>query len=67
MENIFKIGQKVKYTIPDNCSFKSVAGKIFVAEIILVDMDAREYGVYAEYGQDFVSFDKCELAEDGKH
>lgn len=34
--------------------------KTFTAKVEIIDRDKREYGVYAEYGQDLISF---ELAE----
>lgn len=60
MSEVLKIGDKVKYTIPNTCSHSFFAGKTFIGEIGMIDFEEKEYGVYTEYGQDYVGFDECE-------
>lgn len=35
-------------------------GKEYTAEVAMVDREEEVYGVYCEYGQDLISFDKAE-------
>lgn len=44
---------KIIHNLPEN--------HIFLAKIAMVDEDRREYGVYAEYGQDVIPFDRCSI------
>lgn len=41
-------------------------GKTFTAEIACVNLDDEAYGVYAEYGQDYIPFDMCKIIKKAK-
>lgn len=60
MDEVLKIGDKVKYTIPDTGCMLFFDGKTVIGEIGMIDFENREYGVFTEYGQDYVGFDECE-------
>jgi hypothetical protein len=34
-------------------------GKRYSAEVAMIDIEERHYGVYADYGQDLIPFDNC--------
>ena len=61
---IGKIGDKIKWDFKDD-RFKNypkfLRGNTFTADIAMVDLKEKYYGVYCEYGQDLIPFDKCEL------
>jgi hypothetical protein len=60
-EKIAKIGDTIKWTMPDNCGILS--GKVFESEVAMVDSEEQHYGVYAEYGQDLIPFDSAVIIE----
>ena len=54
-KQIAKIGDKIRWTMNDNCSIWS--GKVFESVVMMVDLEEKHYGVYAEYGQDLIPFE----------
>ena len=63
-EKIGKIGDTIEWDFKDNIFKdypKSLTDNIHTAEIAMVDLEEKHYGVYAEYGQDLIPFDKCKL------
>lgn len=59
--NTFREGDLIEWSFPIDLPWKQLAGKTFRSEIRMVDEIDRVYGVYAEYGQDMISFDNCKL------
>jgi hypothetical protein len=61
---IGKIGDTIEWDLKDD-RFKDypkrLTENVHTAEIVMVDLEEKEYGVYAEYGQDLIPFDKCKL------
>lgn len=52
---IAKEGDIIEWTLPDR--FKEIFGKtVFQAKVVAVFLETKEYGVYAEYGQDIIPF-----------
>lgn len=59
---IAKIGDTIKWNFNgDEFVGDKFKDKQFEAVVCMIDMDERHYGVYAEYGQDLIDFDKCEI------
>jgi hypothetical protein len=57
---ILKMGDLIEWSFPkDHGSF--LAGKTFRSKIVYVFEDS--YGVYAEYGFDYVPFNRAKLVE----
>ena len=54
--NKFKVGDTIEYTLENNHR-GSLRGKTFTAKIYSVSKYC--YVVYAEYGQDFIPFDRA--------
>ena len=51
-------GDTIKWTFSKD-DHKQFAGKTFKAEVAMVDYKNKQYGVYAEYGQDLIPFKKA--------
>lgn len=58
---IAKVGDKIKWSFGNKNVPKFLKGKEFIADVAMVDENERHYGVYADYGQDLIDFDKCEI------
>jgi hypothetical protein len=59
---ILKIGDLIEWSFPkDHGSF--LAAKTFQSKIVDVFEDSYCYGVYAEYGVDYVPFDRAKLVK----
>ena len=56
---VAKQGDTIKWIMSDNCG--ELSNKEFTAKVAIVDHSERYYGVYAEYGQDLIPFDKAEI------
>lgn len=54
-----KLGDMIRWSFGSDFP-EHLRNKTFTAKVEIIDRDKREYGVYAEYGQDLISF---ELAE----
>ena len=56
--SIAKIGDTISWTFDDSVNVPSyLRGKKYSAEVAMVDIKERHYGVYADYGQDLIGFD----------
>ena len=59
---IAEIGDKIKWTFDDSPTESEMfRGKTFEAEVAMVDVEERHYGVYADYGQDLIPFDHATI------
>jgi len=61
---IGKIGDTIEWDFKDdkfNDYPKFLKDNKFSAEIAMINLEEKHYGVYAEYGQDLIPFDKCKL------
>lgn len=54
-----KLGDMIRWSFGEDFP-EHLRNKTFTAKVEMIDEEQREYGVYAEYGQDLISF---ELAE----
>lgn len=62
--NVAKQGDSIMWHFPENENHPDkLKGKTFKANVAVVNLSDREYGVYAEYGQDYISFDKALLVK----
>ncbi len=57
---IASVGDTIQWSF-DGDAVSIFAGKTFSAEVGLVDNESREYGVYAEYGQDYIAFEDAKI------
>jgi len=62
---IAKIGDRISWTF-DKTEHAAFRGKTFEAEVLLVDTKQQHYGVYADYGQDFIPFDQGTILKNKK-
>jgi len=53
-----KVGDKIQWSFDENYP-SSLRNKTFSANIAIINKKERTYGVYAEYGQDFIPFHKA--------
>ena len=59
---IAEVGEFIVFTFEDSDSYSEYyRGKSFVGEVGFVNMEQKEYGVFTEYGQDYVDFSKARL------
>lgn len=59
---IAEIGDTVSWTFDDKTTDSEMfRGKTFSAEVAMVDVEERHYGVYANYGQDLIPFEHAEI------
>lgn len=59
-KKIGKVGDIVEWDFKDETFDKYpswLKDNVFTAEVAMVDLDEKHYGVYADYGQDFIPFD----------
>lgn len=60
--NLAKVEDIIEWTFPtDECTPKYFRGNTFQGSVEYVNHDNREYGVYCEYGMDYVGFDDCKI------
>jgi hypothetical protein len=76
-DKIAKVGDRIRWTMHNNCGILS--GKVYESDVVMVDLEEKHYGVYAEYGQDLIPFESAviikvnhritcgEKSEDGFH
>jgi hypothetical protein len=57
---MFKIGDKIRWTF-NSTSSELFRGKTFEAEVAMVDVVEKHYGVYAVYGQDLIPFEAAKI------
>ncbi|WP_272149112.1 hypothetical protein [Tenacibaculum aiptasiae] len=63
-ENLFEEGDLIQWTFEDNNTTPEIfRGKTFMSEVAVVDKRRGCYGVYAEYGQDFIPFKNADLVK----
>ena len=62
-----KQGDTIRWSFEPDHPFKPCAGKTFEAEVVFVDEDGEDYAVYADYGQDYIPFDKAEIVKPCSH
>lgn len=60
-EKIAKQGDEIEWSFAKDDAAKHLAGKTFRAKVAIVCEKERNYGVYAEYGQDYIGFDKAKI------
>lgn len=53
-----KVGDMIKWSFGEDFP-EHLRNKTFSAKVEFVDEENREYGVYAEYGQDLISFENA--------
>ena len=59
---IAKVGDKIKWSFDDSVHVPEyLKNQTFVADVAMVNEIEKHYGVYAEYGQDLIDFDQCEV------
>lgn len=59
---IAEVGDTISWTFDDAPTESEMfRGKTFSAEVAMVDVEERHYGVYAEYGQDLIPFDHATI------
>lgn len=64
---IAKVGDKIKWSFSNDVNVPEyLKGKDFVADVAMVDENERHYGVYADYGQDLIDFDRCEILNENE-
>lgn len=61
---IAKVGDTIQWSFDKFTPL--LAGKTFKATVELVRNDEKDYGVYADYGQDFIPFDHAEIIANEK-
>lgn len=61
VKEIAKVGDKIRWTMHDNCGVLS--GNIYESVVVMVDLEEKHYGVYAEYGQDLIPFESAVIIE----
>lgn len=52
------IGDIIKWRFEEERHIEIFGSKVYESEVCMVDKDEKVYGVYAEYGQDLIPFDK---------
>lgn len=55
---VIKVGDKIEWSFGANES-KYLRNKTFSANVVIINEKDQNYGVYAEYGQDLIPFDKA--------
>ena len=56
------IGDTISWTFDDTSTVSEMfRGKTFSAEVAMVDVEGKHYGVYADYGQDLIPFDHATI------
>lgn len=60
-KEIAKQGDTIEWSFPEDYCDKQFAGKTFRSKVAMVNRRDREYGVYAEYGQDLIPFDEAKI------
>jgi len=64
---IAKIGDLIEWSFDDSKNYIDFfKGKTFQAEVAMIDSKEQNYGVYASYGMDYISFDKAKIVKVGK-
>jgi len=61
-----KVGDRIEWTFSDDHQCKMLRGKKFEAIVEIVDTVNGYYGVYAEYGQDFIRFSDAVIIKDSE-
>jgi len=57
-----KEGDRIRWSFPDtDDELKTLRGKTFEAEIMMIDEESECYGVYTPYGQDMIPFKDDQL------
>lgn len=56
---LYKVGDIIEWEIQSGGMFPNLDGKKFQAPICFIDEEECHYGVMAEYGPDYIDFDKC--------
>ena len=56
---LYKVGDVIEWEIESGGMFPNLDGKKFQAPITFIDEEEKHYGVMAEYGCDYIDFDKC--------
>lgn len=60
--NIAQQGDTIEWTFPnDKNTPEHFRGNTFQAKVVVVNHKEKEYGVYAEYGQDYIGFNDCKI------
>lgn len=59
---IAEIGDTISWEFDNTVNVAEyLRGKTFSAEVAMVDVEERHYGVYADYGQDLIPFDHATI------
>lgn len=58
---VLKQGDIIKWELSGHAAV--VYGKYHSSKIVMINTEDNVYGVYADYGQDLIPFDECELAK----
>lgn len=59
---IAKEGDTIEWSFPNNKNTpEHFRGNTFQAKVVVVNHKEKEYGVYAEYGQDYIGFNDCKI------
>jgi len=59
---IAEIGDIISWTFDDSqIESDMFRGKTFYAEVAMVDIEEKNYCVYADYGQDLISFENAKI------
>lgn len=58
---IAKQGDTIQWSFPEDDERVYLRGNTFEAKVVIVNHKEKEYGVYSEYGQDFIGFDDCKI------
>lgn len=58
-----KVGDLIEWTIKSGGMFPNLDGKTFQGKIAFIDEKEKHYGVMANYGPDYIYFDKCKKVE----
>jgi len=61
-----EIGDIIEWVINDDCGCVDLRGKTFTANVAAIFIKERLYGVYAEYGMDYIGFDQCNIINNPK-
>jgi hypothetical protein len=56
---IAQVGDTIRWSFEEDHPFLKVKGQTFEAEVVLVTKDS--YGVYADYGQDYIPFEDADI------
>lgn len=64
---IAQIGDTITWIFDDSVNVpKYLRGQKYSADVAMINLEEKHYGVYAEYGQDLIDFDKCEIINKSK-